>query len=75
MAYYFEKLRSLAGDYSGAAAVLYDLNGMLIFCDASACMGGFLFAEDPIGGNDELRGRRERRRSGGGEDRGRPGPP
>lgn len=55
MAQYFEKIRSLAGDYSGAAAVLYDLNGMLIFCDASACMGGFLFAEDPIGGNDELR--------------------
>ena len=55
MAQYFEKIRSLAGDYSGAAAVLYDLNGMLIFCDASACMGGFLFAEDPVGGNDELR--------------------
>lgn len=55
MAYYFEKLRSFAGDYSGAAAVLYDLGGMLIFSDASTCMGGFLFAEDPIGGNDELR--------------------
>ena len=53
MAQMFETLGSFAGDYSGAASVLYDLDGMIIFCDAGACMGGFLFGENPIGGTEE----------------------
>lgn len=53
MARLFQKTGSFAGDYSGAAGVLQDMDGMLIFCDAGACMGGFLFGEDPKGGNEE----------------------
>lgn len=53
MAKMFRSLGSFAGDYSGAASVLHDLDGMLIFCDAGACMGGFVFGEDPKGGNEE----------------------
>lgn len=53
MAHRFQKLGSFAGDYSGAASVLQDLDGLLIFCDAGACMGGFLYGEDPKGGNEE----------------------
>lgn len=55
MARLFQKLGSFAGDYSGAASVLHDLDGMIIFCDAGACMGGFLFGEDPKGKNEERR--------------------
>ena len=47
MARLFQKTGSFAGDYSGAAGVLQEMDGMLIFCDAGACMGGFLFGEDP----------------------------
>ena len=46
MAKLFQTIGSLAGDYSGAASVLHDMDGMLIFCDAGACMGGFLFGEE-----------------------------
>lgn len=53
MAKMFQSLGSFAGDYSGAASVLHDLDGMLIFCDAGACMGGFVFGEDPKGGNED----------------------
>ena len=55
MARLFQKTGSFAGDYSGAAGVLQEMDGMLIFCDAGACMGGFLFGEDPKGGNEERR--------------------
>ena len=55
MAKLFQTIGSLAGDYSGAASVLHDMDGMLIFCDAGACMGGFLFGEDPKGGNEKRR--------------------
>lgn len=55
MAYRFQMIGSFAGDYSGAASVLQDLEGLLIFCDAGACMGGFLFGEDPKGANEERR--------------------
>lgn len=55
MARLFQKIGSFAGDYSGAAGVLHELDGMLIFCDAGACMGGFLFGEEPKGGNEERR--------------------
>lgn len=53
MAKMFQSLGSFAGDYSGAASVLHDLDGMIIFCDAGACMGGFVFGEDPKGENEE----------------------
>ena len=55
MARLFQKTGSFAGDYSGAAGVLRDMGGMLIFCDAGACMGGFLFGEDPKGEKEEKR--------------------
>lgn len=55
MARIFQSLGSLAGDYSGAASVLHDMDGMIIFCDAGACMGGFVFGEDPKGGKAERR--------------------
>lgn len=55
MAYLFQSIGSFAGDYSGAGSVLQDLDGMIIFCDAGACMGGFLFGEDPKGGNEDRR--------------------
>lgn len=55
MAHLFQSIGSFAGDYSGAAGVLQDLDGMLIFCDAGACMGGFLYAEDPKGQNEDRR--------------------
>ena len=55
MAQLFQSVGSFAGDYSGAASVLHDLEGMIIFCDAGACMGGFLFGEDPKGGNENRR--------------------
>lgn len=53
MARLFQKVGCFAGDYSGAAGVLQELDGMLIFCDAGACAGGFLFGEEPKGGNEE----------------------
>lgn len=49
----FQKIGSFAGDYSGAASVLYELDGMLIFCDAGACMAGFIFGKEPKGSNEE----------------------
>ena len=49
----FQKIGSFAGDYSGAAVVLHELDGMIIFCDAGACMAGFLFGEEPKGGNED----------------------
>lgn len=55
MAHLFQSIGSFAGDYSGAAGVLQDLDGMLIFCDGGACMGGFLYAEDPKGKNEDRR--------------------
>lgn len=55
MARLFQKTGSFAGDYSGAAGVLRDMGGMLIFCDSGACMGGFLFGEDPKGEKEEKR--------------------
>ncbi len=55
MGYLFEKVGSFAGDYSGAASVLQEMEGMVIFCDASACFGGYVFGEDPKGGNEERR--------------------
>ena len=55
MAYLFETFGSFAGDYSGAASVLQDMDGMLIFCDAGACAAGFMFGEDPKGGNENRR--------------------
>lgn len=55
MAYLFKSIGSFAGDYSGAGSVLQDLDGMIIFCDAGACMGGFLFGEDPKGSNEDRR--------------------
>ena len=55
MAKLFRTLGSFAGDYSGAASVLRDLDGMLVFCDAGACMGGFIFGEDPKGKNEDGR--------------------
>ncbi len=55
MGYLFQKIGSFAGDYSGAAGVLQEMGGMLITCDAGACLGGYLFVEDPKGGNEERR--------------------
>ena len=53
MARLFQKTGSFAGDYSGAAGVLRDMGGMLIFCDSGASKGGFLFGEDPKGEKEE----------------------
>lgn len=43
----FQKLPSLASDYSGAGSVLFEMGGMTVFCDAGSCFGTFLILDDP----------------------------
>lgn len=37
----------IAADYSGAASVFYDLNGITVICDASGCVGAYLVLDEP----------------------------
>lgn len=43
----FQKLPSLASDYSGACGVLFEMGGLTVLCDASGCSGSFLILDDP----------------------------
>lgn len=43
----FQKLPSLASDYSGASSVLFEMGGMTVVCDAGSCFASFLVLDDP----------------------------
>lgn len=43
----FQKLPSLASDYSGASSVLFEMGGMTVVCDAGSCFASFLILDDP----------------------------
>lgn len=43
----FSKLPTFSADYAGACSVLYDLNGIVVICDASGCMGTCLVLDEP----------------------------
>ena len=43
----FSKLPSFAADYSGAAGVFYDMEGILATCDAGSCMGSYAILDEP----------------------------
>lgn len=43
----FSKLPSFASDYSGAAGVFYDMDGICITCDAGSCAGCYLILDEP----------------------------
>lgn len=43
----FSKLPAFAADYSGAASVFYDLNGITVTYDAGSCAGCYWVLEEP----------------------------
>ncbi|MDO5406777.1 MAG: nitrogenase component 1 [Eubacteriales bacterium] len=43
----FSKLPAFSADYSGAASVFYDMNGILVTYDAGSCAGSYWMTDEP----------------------------
>ena len=43
----YSKIPSVAPDYSGAASVLHDMGGLIVFCDVGGCYGNYAAFDEP----------------------------